>query len=487
MRPLRLLLAVALIAPPSSVFAADGDWKEALAPLGRAAAPAKSDLAQASSVKVSIADAARSTSPVSVTVSAQSGPPAPPFGSPAYNMPEHKELDLLQTLNNIEQQKLQQKLRPLSDQKDEAAARNNLQAEKLRLDLAPLDAEFKRLQAESGLREEKRRAEQAALHAEREKLRLENEVAREKLATDQIKADEAKLRMDTAMREMDFESRKIRMETELAEHKTVALKTDLDLRDKKASWKKEANREPEYAAEPLKDGVLTLSDRRITLDGPIISGVADYVSDRIHYFNNKDESLPIFIVINRSPGGSVMEGYRIVKAIRASRAPVHVVVKSFAASMAAVIATLAPHSYAYPNAIILHHQLLSISFGNVTQQKEQLAQMQEWYRRLSDPVAKKMGLSVEAFTKEMYQHNSDGDWQEFADKAVELKWIDHVVNEIRETGIVKEPDDSAAQKKPALMFGLAEEQDAQGHSYVRLPRLETPDAYWIHNPDTYYR
>jgi ATP-dependent Clp protease protease subunit len=315
---------------------------------------------------------------------------------------------------------------------------------------------------------------------------LANEVARERLAAEQVKADAEKLKMDTALRDLDFESRKLRMDTELADHKTIALKTDLDLRSKKEEWKKQANRDPEYPLEPFKDGVLTVSDRRIVLDGPIVTGTADFVTDRIHYFNNKDETLPIFVVIDRSPGGSVMEGYRIVKAIQTSKAPVHVVVKSFAASMAAVITTLAPHSYAYPNAIILHHQILSVSWGNLTQQKEQLEVLKEWYRRLSDPVAKKMGLSLDAFTKKMYEHNSDGDWDEFADQAVKLKWVDHVVHEIRETGFVKEPEEKK-DEKPKMAFGLAEESDANGARFVRLPRLQPYDAYWIHNGDNYYR
>ena len=76
--------------------------------------------------------------------------------------------------------------------------------------------------------------------------------------------------------------------------------------------------------------------------------------------------------IDRCPGGSVMEGYRIVKAMQASKAPIHVVVKSFAASMAAVITTLAVHSYAYPNAVILHHQMSTGANGNMTQIKEQV-------------------------------------------------------------------------------------------------------------------
>ena len=451
------------------------------------AAPRDGSLAQNSSVKVAISDAGKSTSPVSVLVSAQSGPPAPPPGSPAYNIPEHKDLDLLQTLNALEQQRLQKALRPLSDQKEEASTRNLLQAEKLRLELAPLEDELKRLQLAASVREEKRKAALAGLHEERERLHLENEVAREKLAADQIKADDAKLRIETAIRELDFQSRKLKMEAELADHKTVALKTDLDLRDKTEVWRKQANRDPEYATEPFKDGVLTVSDRRVTLDGPIISGVADYVTDRIHYFNNKDESLPIFIVINKSPGGSVMEGYRIVKAIQGSKAPVHVVVKSFAASMAAVITTLAPHSYAYPNAIILHHQLFAFAWGNPTEMKDQMREIDEWYKRLAEPVAKKMGISLDAYTKEMYKHNSDGDWAEFADRAKELKWVDRIVSEVRETGVVKQPE-GAPPKPPAFMFlGLREENDPQGQAFVKLPRLDPGDAYWIHNPDHYYR
>src|SRR6185312_15684896 len=296
-----------------------------------------------------------------------------------------------------------------------------------------------------------------------------------------------KLKMDVAVRDLDFQSRKLRMDTELADHKTVALKADLDLRAKKEDWKKEANHEPDYPLEPYKDGVLTVSDRRIALDGPIVDGVADAVTERIHYFNNKDEKLPIFLVIDRSPGGSVMEGYRIVKAMQASKAPVHVVVKSYAASMAAVITTLAPHSYVYPNAVILHHQILSFSFGNLTEQKEQLEVLKEWYKRLSEPVAKKVGMSLDAFTKEMYKHNSDGNWEEFGDEAVKLRWADHVVHEIRETGIVKQPGEQEKEAKPKMAFGLAEETDSHGARCVRLPRLQPYDAYWIDNSDGYYR
>jgi ATP-dependent Clp protease protease subunit len=409
-----------------------------------------------------------------------------PFNAGMCGGPEHQELDKISTLNMIELAKGQQKLRPISSEHDEVTARYGLLMDQQRLALAPQEQELHELQLASALVDERFHKSIEPLQEEKERLSLENQIAREKFTSEEIKADEEKLKMDVAMRALDFESRKLRMETEIEEHRTVGIKVDLELREKREEWKTQANKEPEYPLEPFQNGVLTISDRRVTIDGPIVFGVADHVTERIHYFNNKDETLPIFVVIDDSPGGSVMEGYRIVKAIQTSKAPVHVVVKSFAASMAAAIATLAPHSYAYPNAIILHHQMSGGAFGNMTEQAEQLEISKEWFRRLSAPIAQKMGTNLDGFVKEMYKHNSDGDWEEFADKAVALKWVDHVVQEIRETGIVKSPDD-VSDEKPKMKFGLAEETDARGDRFVRLPRLRPFDAYWIYNPSNYYR
>ena len=409
-----------------------------------------------------------------------------PFGGPMCGGPDRQELDKITTRNMIEQQKLMERLRPISTERDESAISYGAAQEKQHLELEPQEMELQRLQLEASLVDARFKKATEPLREQSERLKLLNEIDREKLASDEIKADAEKLKVDVAMRELDLQSRKLHVESDAAEQKTVGIKTDLELREKKEEWKTQANRDPEYPLQPFQNGVLTISDRRIALDGPIVMGVADYVTERIHYFNNKDQTLPIFLVIDDSPGGSVMEGYRIVKAIETSKAPVHVVVKSFAASMAAVITTLAPHSYVYPNAIILHHQMISGAFGNMTEQAEQLQINKEWFARLADPVAKKMGISLDALVKDMYKHNSDGDWEEFGDKAVALKWVDNVVSEVRETGVIKQPGDKS-DEKPKLKFGLAEETDARGDRFVRLPRLRPFDAYWIYNQGNYYR
>ena len=168
-----------------------------------------------------------------------------------------------------------------------------------------------------------------------------------------------------------------------------------------------------------------------------------------------------------------------------SKAPVYVVVKSYAASMAAIITTLAKHSYAYPNAILLHHQPTWLGAGNLTQQREQLEWAEAWWRRLAQPVAAKMGLTLDEMIKRMYEKNSDGDWREFADAAKQLGWVDTVVDTIWETSLDKNPDRFGPS--PVVTLQAEEKVDEQGNPYVLLPRLPPFDYYFLFNPDNYYR
>jgi len=82
-----------------------------------------------------------------------------------------------------------------------------------------------------------------------------------------------------------------------------------------------------------------------------------------------------------------------------SEAPVYVVVKSFAASMAANIATQAKKSFTYPNAVILHHQILQAQYGNLTQQRESVKYMEQWWHRLAEAGREKMGVTLDEFIR----------------------------------------------------------------------------------------
>ena len=360
------------------------------------------------------------------------------------------------------------------------------------LELAKTKREIERLNTETELIEKKLSFDAAqhkskiakelsALRYKEEKLKAENDlyVAEQLKRSNEIKYSDAELKSQKLKREYELAA----VEVQIKEHSKRDQLEGLAERSRIS-----------YLKNPMEKDTLVISDRRIALNDAITYTTADHVTERINFYNNKSQEHPIFIIIDYSPGGSVMSGYRILKAMEGSQAPVYVVVKSFAASMAAAITTLADKSYAYPNALILHHQMSYGVRGNLTQQKEMLEESEEWWTRLAGPIAKKMGLTLDEFIKRMYDNDSGGDWVEFADEARNLKWVDHIVNEIRETSLLENPD-----KKPKPMPTLiplrgeaqgevyGEQINQHGERFHLLPRLVPYDFYYLYNPDNFYR
>jgi ATP-dependent Clp protease protease subunit len=356
---------------------------------------------------------------------------------------------------------------------------NKLEAERLVRETNSMRAEVTRLKLERELITEKLALEsaktQVSLQADLLKLQAEKVRLNEQGELSKIKAEKLTNDLKAAQTEGALEI--TRLQSDIAR---------IEATDKRSKF---ADSKPVYLQNPLRDdGILIISDRRIPLNGVITTDTADFVTSRIQYWNNKDRKLPIFLVIDASPGGSVMAGYRILKSMESSDAPIHVVVKSFAASMAAAITTLAQESYAYPNAVLLHHQISSTVFGqlNLTQQREFHEESERWWKRLGTPVAAKMGITPDEFIKQMYTRSSSGDWSEFGEQAAELKWVNHIVTGIDETSFNKDPDtlDPVTGVKKTAQ---AEEFDSVGKPFVWLPRLNPKDVYFIYNTDGYYR
>lgn len=242
----------------------------------------------------------------------------------------------------------------------------------------------------------------------------------------------------------------------------------------------------EYPADPLKDGVLTISDRRIPFNGVVSEQLADFVTARIAFYNNADATKPIFIVIDSSPGGSVMAGYRILTAMKSSRAPVYVVVKQYAASMAAITTTSAVRSFCYPGTIILHHQMSTGFQGNMRTLSENMTFANDLFERIFRPVYTKIGYKdSKSFVADMYENFRSGDWLAFGDEAVKMKWATDLVTEIRETSVTGTGADDAVGKSGVNYFseGCEMRRDDNGKVRYLLPPLLSPgDAWDIHDP-----
>jgi ATP-dependent Clp protease protease subunit len=374
----------------------------------------------------------------------------------------------------------------LNTEKDKLTLEQELLTAKQTKELAKFNADKERLETEYGLHEQKQKNALKDIEAKIAKIDLENSLQ------DSInKREQASVQKE--IEQMGFDMQKMEYEQIKLNHSTYKLESQIIKLSVEQQWNDIVNKQPEYLLEPFNNGELVISDRRINLDTIILPGTADYVTNRIFYYNNKNSTYPIFLIMDTCNGGSVMEGARILQAMASSDAPIYVVVKTLAGSMAADIAALADRAYAYPNALIVHHQMSKFYFFrsmNPTEQKEELEMLEAWSQRLLLPVAKKMGLkSIDEFVKKMYEKSISGNWREYAEGAKKLKWIDDIVTKIRETSFLTKPTDKALDStffRNYLIGNSIKTADTPKDS-VNLPHLVFDDFYYLYNPDNYYR
>jgi len=326
------------------------------------------------------------------------------------------------------------------------------------------DLEIKKLDLENRIRQLKNEAAGAMDDAEKSQLNLKTSIANVKatLASGEKDARRAEFEADVKLASAQAAVEYSRLEKvgEIARLQKKVIET--------------TSGKIEYPLEPLAEGILRISDRRIPFNGIVDETLAKFVCDRIAFYNALDKKAPIFIVIERSPGGSVMSGYQILQAMESSQAPVYVVVKGYAASMAAIITTMAKQSYVYPQTVVLHHQASTSLSGNQTQLEQQLKWSKIWCERIFVKVANKMGITVDEFVSKMYAAVSTGDWKVLGTEAVKLKWVTHVVDRMTEEGV----------NNTAAVPALGEIKPDGLNGTTALNPLTPFDIWWIYDPST---
>lgn len=178
--------------------------------------------------------------------------------------------------------------------------------------------EMEDLKATSDLAKARQDAELNALKLEMEKLSTEAslESARRKKAMASFALETELLVAENALLKQKFT--KLKQESELSSLENMQVVSELSreiaLSENREKAKGRVLKELDYKSRPFQGGELFISDRRIALNGVITSRTANYDTERLHFYNNQSDD-PIFIVIDDSPGGSVMAGYRILKAM----------------------------------------------------------------------------------------------------------------------------------------------------------------------------
>ena len=346
----------------------------------------------------------------------------------------------------------------------------NAAAIRRRDSLAQTD-ETRRLEAEAALRTA--RAEASAAEAEAERAALARTAALDAARRAAADSEAARRRA-----ELEAETKLIQAEGAIAIAKADAALALSKARE--SASRVAARNEITRPRDPVVNGTLRISDRRIPFNGPVTDQLATFVCDRIAFYNAQSPTDPIFIVIDNSPGGSVMSGYQILRAMRTSRAPVYVVVKTYAASMAAVVTTLAERSFCYPNTLVLHHQPSTVLQGNLTQLNEQLKWSNVWCGRINQEVAAKIGVSLDEFVKQMYAASVTGDWMIMGDEAVRRRWVSDLVERMSEDSI-----ETLARVPVATPVIRVVSADGE-RERIPLPILQPGDAWLMHDPNSIY-
>ncbi len=182
---------------------------------------------------------------------------------------------------------------------DVIRARLELAAAQRKLAALNQTLELRKLEAEAALRAARAEAAAAPIEAEQSKLKLEAALAAAQAAV--ASADK-----DRARAELEVQGRLAAAEVSV-EYAKVSSVAQIARLEKKAA-EIASGAQIAYPKDPLIDGVLHISDRRIPFNGRVDDKLAQFVCGRIAFYNALDEEAPIFIVIDRSPGGSVMSG-----------------------------------------------------------------------------------------------------------------------------------------------------------------------------------
>jgi ATP-dependent Clp protease protease subunit len=113
---------------------------------------------------------------------------------------------------------------------------------------------------------------------------------------------------------------------------------------------------------PVKENASTIKITNLDLSRGSVVLLADEVNtetanaviEGIREANSNKPGKPIFLLLD-SPGGSVLDGARIISTMQASKAPVYTVCLQICASMAAMILEYGKERYAVDRAIIMFH------------------------------------------------------------------------------------------------------------------------------------
>jgi ATP-dependent Clp protease, protease subunit len=113
---------------------------------------------------------------------------------------------------------------------------------------------------------------------------------------------------------------------------------------------------------------------------------------------NQTSTKPIYLLLD-SPGGSVIDGARLISTIQASKLPVNTVCLQICASMAAMILEYGNERYAVDRSIIMFHpaSIQAMVAGELDKVVSRFQFLQRYVNKMDRHVARRSKMTYEAF------------------------------------------------------------------------------------------
>lgn len=158
----------------------------------------------------------------------------------------------------------------------------------------------------------------------------------------------------------------------------------------------------------------------VNIRGPIDSDSTNKFFQDIMKLGKENE---VNIFIN-SPGGSVMEGLKIVSYIEMLNNNIRVnCIADFAASMAFIITQSCQNRYALKSSILMQHQMSLMNRGNLFNLNNYMDMINDMNVDLDKSQAKRINMSYHEFKERI-----TNDWWLYGGKAKEMNVVDDIVN-----------------------------------------------------------
>jgi ATP-dependent Clp protease protease subunit len=161
------------------------------------------------------------------------------------------------------------------------------------------------------------------------------------------------------------------------------------------------------------------TSRAVFIFGPIFETAA-YVS-QIYAMDKKDSKAPIYVILD-SPGGSILDGAKVINAIEGVTAPVNTVCVEMCASMAAMIHAYGATRYMTDRTLLMYHDYSGQFQGEGSHMHSLMSVVERYNLRMTAYIAQRAGVNLQDFIigelRQIWIDSEDATDQHFNDKIV---------------------------------------------------------------------